>query len=455
MRISLFWRTFLLIAPVIALSTLVTLQLLRQFDRSPPEQQLAWEIASIVNLTRTALVNTPAERRQLLLRELAHEEGVRVIPLESGDTIESLSVSEPEEASLAVAVEARLQAMLGPTTRLAGRVDEQPALWVSFDIDGDPYWLMLNRERFNRQLGPNWPLIALMGLAASMLASLLVSLPVNRPLSRLAGAIEHLSRGREAGSLDEEGPTEIAEVNRRFNRLAQDLAELDSDRTVALAGVSHDIRTPLARLRLEIEMTGLPEAERDSMNEDIMRIDQIVGKFLEYGRAGHAGSASIPGREADRQQVDVAEAIAEIEASYRSSSASGQLRLAASVLPADAQWRGERIDLLRVLGNLIENACRYGQTPGSNRADVDLAVEVDKTGLQLRCRDHGPGVPVDQIERLLRPFARLDTQRSPDGGAGLGLAIVDRIAQRYDGSCRLSAAEGGGLQIEVRLRHAW
>ena len=455
MRISLFWRTFLLIAPVIALSTLVTLQLLRQFDRSPPEQQLAWEIASIVNLTRTALVNTPAERRQLLLRELAHEEGVRVVPLEGSDEIESLAVSEPEEASLAVAVELRLQAMLGPTTRLAGRVDQQAALWVSFDIDGDPYWLMLNRERFNRQLGPNWPLIGLMGLAASMLASLLVSLPVNRPLSRLAGAIEHLSRRGGAGSLDEEGPTEIAEVNRRFNRLAQDLAELDSDRTLALAGVSHDIRTPLARLRLEIEMSGLPLAERDSMNEDIERIDQIVSKFLEYGRAGHAAPIAVPRRAPEHHEVDVANAVGEIEASYRGSSASGQLQMAAMVHPAEAAWRGERIDLLRVLSNLVENACRYGQTPESDRAEVELRIDVDRNGLHLSFRDHGQGVPPDQIERLLRPFARLETARSPDGGAGLGLAIVDRIAQRYDGNCRLLTADGGGLQIEVNLRHAW
>lgn len=447
MRVSLFWRTFLFIAPVIVASVLLTMQLLRQFDRSPPEQQLAWEIASVVNLTRTALVNTPADRRLLLLRELSTEEGVRVYPLEPNDRVEPMTLSEPDEASLASAVESRLQTMLGAGTRLAGKVDGEPALWVSFDIDGDPYWLMMRRERFDRQIGPNYLLIALMALGLSLLASLAVSQLVNRPLKGLVSAIEQTSRGLHAHRLPEDAPTEIAEVNRRFNRLAQDLAELESDRTLALAGVSHDIRTPLARLRLEIEMSGLPEAERDSMAEDIERIDQIVGKFLEYGRAGHSAQADAV------EDVQLPDLLDHLEATYRAQIAAGQLTLRCDVRPGDAHWRGDPLDLLRVLANLIENALRYGQTPETGRTDIEVVIERERNGIQVRCRDHGRGVAPDQFERLLRPFARLDVERSnAKGGAGLGLAIVDRIAQRYDGQVQLSAAQDSGLQVTLSLR---
>ncbi|MFT3804115.1 MAG: ATP-binding protein [Burkholderiaceae bacterium] len=451
MRVSLFWRSFLLIAPMIAINALMTLQLLRQFDQSPPEQQLAWEIASVVNLTRTALVNTPAERRQLLLRELANEEGVRILPLEDKDVIEPLRESEPDEAALAAAVEARLQTLLGPTTRLAGKVDGQAGLWVSFDIDDDPYWLIMNRERFDRQVGPNWALIALIGLAISILVALFVSNLVNRPMARLASAIERLSLGDRPALLPEDAPTEIAEVNRRFNRMARDLAELESDRTTALAGVSHDVRTPLARLRLEIEMSGLPQAERDSMNEDIERIDQIVGKFLEYGRAGHGTQGGArPGQRGEWVALDAL--MTQIESSHRAPVAAGQLRLQGRLVPPDVRWRGDPLDLLRVFGNLIENACRYGRTPGGPMAEVDYTIERDKHGIRVRVRDHGPGVPTDQFERLLRPFSRLDPERSVNGGSGLGLAIVNRIAQRYGGQCTLAHADGGGLLVELTLK---
>ena len=447
MRVSLFWRTFLMIGALIVVSVLAALQLVRVFDRSPPDQQLAWEIASVVNLTRTALINSQGERRTALLSELAREERVRVVPLEPSDRIEPLTSAVPGEGDLGQAVEAKLKSLLGRTTQLAGRVNGDEGLWVSFDIDGDGYWLELSRERFDRQSGPNWLLIGLITLALSVLGAIAISQLVNRPLARLAAAIERLSQGESPERLPENVPTEIAEVNRRFNRMATDLAELESDRAVALAGISHDIRSPLARLRLEIELSGMTESDKVSMGEDIERIDRIVGQFLEYGRAGQ----SEPGGKAE--EIDVSQVIGGIEASYRTRLANQELRLEVQMTPG-IRWRGDPLDLTRILLNLTENSLRYGRTAGACDIRVQLLVTRERHALLIEFSDQGPGVPADQYERLLRPFSRLDPERSSKGGAGLGLAIVARIAQRYDGDCRLGPAPGGGLRVNVKLRDA-
>ncbi|HMN82862.1 MAG TPA: ATP-binding protein [Burkholderiaceae bacterium] len=449
MRISLFLRTFLMIAPLVFGSVVAALQLVRVFDQSPPDRQLAWELASVINLTRSALVSSEGERRQALLIELARDEGVRVLPLEPGDRIEPLARVEPARAALADAVQARLRNAFDSPTQLAGRVNGEDGLWVSFDIDDDAYWLRLDRERFDRQEDPNWWLVFGVALGLSGIGALAISQLVNRPLARIAQAIEQLSRGGTPGALPQETTTEIAEVNRRFNRLAAELAAIDSDRAVGLAGISHDIRTPLARLRLEIELSALPEPDKASMAEDIERIDRIVGQFVEYGRV-----AAEPAQQRI-EPVAVDEVVAGVAAGYHGRIDGGELKLVTRVDPPDARWRGNPLDLTRVLGNLIENALRYGTTPGQPFADVELRIARQRDRLLVAVADRGAGVPAEHRERLLRPFARLDTERTTQrGGSGLGLAIVARIARRYDGDCELSETPQGGLTVSLTLRDA-
>ena len=158
------------------------------------------------------------------------------------------------------------------------------AVWISFEIDGDDYWLILPRARVERQFGPGLGVLGLIAASLSLLGALLISRLVNRPLADLSRAIARLSRGQAPPPLADQGPTEIAALNRRFNRLARDLARLDADRSLALAGISHDIRSPLARLRMEIELAELSPEQRASMAEDIERIDRIVGQFIQYAR---------------------------------------------------------------------------------------------------------------------------------------------------------------------------
>lgn len=440
MRISLFWRTFGLVAALILFSLAATLQLVRVFDRAPPEQQLAWEIASVVNLTRSALVSSQGERRTALLDELAREERVRIAVPEAGDRAEPLPGAEA-----AARLEQRLHTILGPGTRLAGKLNGETGLWVSFDIDGDAYWLAMSIERWTRQAPTPWLLVASLAVALSLVGAIAISRLVNRPLAALAHAIGRVSAGDPSHRLSETGPSEIAELNRRFNRMAADIDALEADRAVALAGISHDIRTPLTRLRMEIEMAPLGDDEKASMSADIERIDAVVGKFVEYARATRAAESG----HADAAPVDVAALLASVRATYRSAVESGELEIDARVAPG-LHWNGDPTDLARILGNLLENALRHGRLPG-RPAQVSVRCERSERGLAVLVEDRGPGVAQDQLERLVRPFARLDDARGEAGGAGLGLAIVERIARRYHGSCTLARSAAGGLSVRVDL----
>lgn len=437
-RISLFWRTFLLLALLIGISLGATLGLAGLLERAPPEQRLAWEVASVVNLTRSALVSAEPDRRLGLLDQLAHDEEVRVLPKEPDDRIDDGATGARLRA-----LQPRLRQLLGTGTQVAGRVNDTAAVWVSFDIDGDDYWLVLPRERVERQFGPSLGMLGLIAAALSLLGALAISRLVNRPLADLSGAIAALSRGQAPAPLADRGPTEIAALNRRFNRLAGELAQLDHDRSLALAGISHDIRSPLARLRMEIELAEVPAEQRTSMAEDIERIDRIVGQFIQYARIGESPRA---------ERVDVPAVLAGIDNAYRSAIDAGDLLL--RIDAGDARhWIGDPTDLHRTLANLIDNSIHHGRASPGEPARVEVSARATAHGIAIEVRDHGAGVPEADLDRLLQPFARIDTARSERGGSGLGLAIVDRLARRYGGSLRLVNARGGGLGAGLTLPH--
>jgi two-component system osmolarity sensor histidine kinase EnvZ len=434
-RLSLFTRTFALIAIVVAASLLAWLQLFRAAELQPRADRLAGEIASVVNLTRSALLNSAGERRLELLDDLAREEGIRVLPAEPADRAESW----PEERFGAL-IEARLRDLLGAQTRLAGSVDGDAGLWIGFDIDGDPYWMLLDPQRLQRQSQRNW--LGWLGIALllAVAGALAVSRVVNRPLSNLAAAIDRVSRGEPPPILPEDAPTELADLNRRFNRMAADLAALELDRAEALAGISHDIRTPLTRLRMEIELSAVDAAARDSMADEIDRIDAIVRQFVEFAR---------PGGQEPQATVDVAETVASVLDGFRHAPDAAQLAIADRVSPG-ITWRGSSTSLTRIVSNLVENARRYG-AGADGQVQVEVAGRRLGRGIELTVRDRGPGVPANQRDRLMRAFTRLDAERNRHGGAGLGLAIVARLARRHGGDLRLESPPGGGLLARVRL----
>lgn len=443
MRIGLLWRTFLLFAALIVAGVLGIFSAYRLLESAPAEQRFAWEIASVVNLTRSALVSADPARRTRLLEALASEEEVRVLPLEPTDRIDFT-----HEAQRLSPLLPRLKALLGDDTLLAGSVNDETGVWVSFDISGDGYWLLLPLRRIDRYQGPGLALILAVTCLVSLLAALALSRLVDRPLANLSRAISAIGRGEQHDPLPEKGPAQLVAINHEFNRLARDLEQLESDRSIALAGISHDLRSPLTRLRMEVELAELPNAQRAAMVADIERIDSLVGQFVDYARSGQTAPAL---------QVDAGIELEQVAARYAVAGAVAQDRPSGMQvkLQADIQhplpWCGDPSDLTRTVGNLLDNAVRHGRSGTGTGVVIHLSARREESSLKIRVSDSGPGIPVLERERVLRPFERLDTARGDTGGSGLGLAIVHRIVRRYAGSLRLDEAPGGGLLVEIAL----
>lgn len=435
-----FWRTFALFAGLILVSVLAIFASYRALERAPPEQRLAWEIASAVNLTRSALIGSDPGRRLLMLEELARQEEVRVLPLEPTDRVD-----DRHKNARLQALEFRLRQLLSETTVVAGRVNDEDGVWVSFDMAGDGYWLLLPSRRADRQIDPALGMILLVAALLAMVGALAISWLVDRPLSKLSRAIATLSRGEKPPPLSETGPPQLANANRQFNLMARELAALEDDRALALAGISHDLRSPLTRLRMEVELAPILAEQRDMMVEDIERIDAIVGQFIDFARINQAPKA---------QRVDAGVLLRQLADAYGLVAAGGAPKVAWHP-EGPLAWQGDPTDLERAVGNLIDNALRHGGTLEPSTSPVHLSARRDAHGIALSVRDFGPGIPAHQLDEALRPFSRLDPARSDRGGSepgtGLGLAIVVRLARRYGGDLRLTNATEGGLLADLTL----
>lgn len=226
-------------------------------------------------------------------------------------------------------------------------------------------------------------------------------------------------------------------------QIDQDLYWLVFDRELMLAGISHDLRTPLARMRLEIEMSGVSEDARQAIDEDLGQIDHSIGQLMEYARP----AGTLP-----QLATDISSVLAELYERERSHTASLGGELEASIDPG-LRARITALDLKRIVSNLIENARRYGR---SSDGLAHLAISVHSEGniLAIEVADRGPGIAPEEVDRLLRPFSRGEAARTGVSGAGLGLAIVERLLKHVGGSLRMLPRQGGGLIARIELPKA-
>ena len=275
----LFWRTLLLVLLLIIASLAAWLQSFRVFERAPRAETIAQQVVSIAQLTRAALLYADPYVRRDLLAELASNEGIRIFPLERTDKVVPL----PDRPILRMA-SASIIDKLGAGTQVAAAVNGVTGMWVSLTIDEDRYWLFIDRDPVARNVGTQWIGWAAVAVALSVLGAILITRVINRPLARLSNAARELGEGRTPAPLPAVGPAEIRTVNESFNRMVTDLGKLEEDRAVLLAGISHDLRTPLTRLRLEIEMADLQPETRGAMVGDLEQMDAIVRQFLDYAR---------------------------------------------------------------------------------------------------------------------------------------------------------------------------
>ena len=436
MALSLFWRTFFLLLLLLLGALAALVYLFSVPGASSREGLLAREIGALVTLGRESLRTADVVARPNLVRTLAQSEGVRLQPRSTSDNWRPL----PDERSSVQLVEA-VHARLGSSTVVAGQVNGQPGLWVSFLVDREPWWLGLDSSRLRPPLDMVW--LGQLGLAVLVLvlASALIARHINRPLRDLSFAASRLRGGDLDSRLDESTITnEIREVNMGFNRMARELAKVEEDRAVMLAGISHDLRTPLARLRLEAEMSVADEEARANIVMDINQLDAIIDKFMDYARPG----------DTNLKPVLLSNLIDKEAAAFRDPF---EIKINNKVA-IDLQVMADEVELGRVLANLFENARRYGRSIDTGTTVVDVSYVRIGTWVICSVRDHGPGFAPDKLAQLTTPFFRGDAARTAATGAGLGLAIVEKAMARMKGTVELANAPEGGLIVHLRLRYA-
>jgi two-component system, OmpR family, osmolarity sensor histidine kinase EnvZ len=425
---TLLTRSVLIIALILVIAHLAWLQIFRVSERGPRARQVAQQLVSVVNLTRAALVTSQADKRFSLLAELSRSEGIQIYISDPGEAVPPL----PDRPFLQ-AVAAELRQRLGSDTRMAVSRGGVRGVWVSFTIDDDEYWVMLPRARIERNEPLWWIGWGLFILVAALAGAYFLVARINRPLRQLTRAAAQVGQGKIPPPVEETGPAEISTLARAFNQMAADLKRLDEERALLLAGVSHDLRTPLSRIRLGLEMLtdGGQSELKQGIERDIEDIDAAISQFLDFARLTDSEPVAAEG-----DLNALVRSIAERYARFNRN-----VSMALNPVPPLPL---RPLAMQRLIQNVVENALRHG----GGAAEVVTGVADRKAFIEVL--DRGPGIPESETEQMLQPFTRLDSARGGPG-TGLGLAIVDRIARAHRGTVRLLAREGGGLRVRVEL----
>jgi two-component system, OmpR family, osmolarity sensor histidine kinase EnvZ len=432
---TLFWRLVMLLMVSLAIAVSTMTFLFRQ-DRATLIARNFTEakIAQIESL-RAVLAKTPTDERTgrpAQLQMIAREYGVMLIPVDRRPEIGQV----PRGPALAPLVE-KLQEQLGRDTeiRLGMRLD-QPVVWIRLKVGEDTarsVWAGIPVRDTEAGEVPMRLLITLaILLAALLVGTFWFARRLSKPLADLADAVDKVALGKRPDPLPEDGPTEITRVAKNVNRMAANLERLERDRSTMLAGISHDIRTPLTRLRLASEMSVGDAQSRSEMASDIDEIDRVVTQFLDFAR----GNPKEQPTRTDLRESLTAVAEKAGQRGLHVAWTAGEASLCVSTFPAAFD---------RMLMNLIENAHRYGKPP------VELVLKRDGAIAEIDVLDAGVGVAEADVERLKQPFVRGDSARGGVMGAGLGLALVERLAQWHGGSFDLLPRVTGGTIARLRL----
>ncbi len=415
----------LLIWAVVIMSQLFTLWFAFSYVYLPGVKQSA-HLVSLEMRTLEAGIGL-AEKQQLidaLMEGQPEETGVfytvdeNKIPDESSYLMTDLFV-EPMKDILGAGAKVRLG--LHPI----------PGLWVSnSELDG--VWVHLPLDRFlpyDGLLVTSW--VVGTPAVAMILAAVFVR-RFSRLLKRLEEAARRIGRGEPVMTLDmDNGPQEIIAVNQAFNQMHKNLQQATRERALLLAGISHDLRTPLTRMRLTAEFLGENDQElQEGMIRDIQDMDDILDQFIAFIRDGSDEATEVG---------DLNEVVQEVASQYQVDN----VDISVDVQPVpDISLK--RLSLKRMVGNLIGNAIRHGG------GKVDIFSGMENGEICMVVADRGPGLTESEMLALFQPFARGDESRSTQG-SGLGLAIVKRIVDMHHGRVELRNREGGGLEARVYL----
>jgi two-component system osmolarity sensor histidine kinase EnvZ len=428
---SLFGRLALLMIAVTAVGFAAALLIFRYDRASLMERQFSDTKIVQIETLRVALATLQSGDRQNFLRRIGREYGVRLV-----DVAERPEIGRPPLGPRMLDLQDRLRAKLGPDTEVRSQISpEGGIIWVKLNAGDTSWWAGFPLPRRDSELPTRVMILSGVVLLLLLVAAYLFALRMNRPLAQLQDAVTALGKGKTPAPLSESGPSEIATLAKGFNRMTSNLKQMESDRALLLAGVSHDLRTPLARLRLVAEMGVNDDSMKQGMIDDIDEMDRIINQFLDFAR----------GEENEPIAMRNLNAIVE-ECVERYRRKGHEISFQPADLPA-IPVRDQSLE--RAIVNLIDNAFRYGSRT------LDVSLRRDGGDAVIEGADRGPGIPPSEVERLKQPFTRLDTARGSAAGgklgSGLGLAIVDRVVTLHGGRFELLLREGGGTMARIAL----
>ena len=427
---SSFGQTALLIGFLLLVNQLVSYITVARYVVDPSFQQINQLLAKQVKLV---FINGPAEgREQLLISEELSERfqeltGVEVYPgyLARRHGLDRATYYEFWSRQMSSYLGGETEVWVSQEDRYLVwiRPPQAPHLWVKIPLD---------KIDDSDEFSPLTFYLMMIG-ALSVAGGWLFARQQSRPLRSLQGAAIQVARGEIPERLELRGSTEIEEVTKAFNSMAQGIKQLEDDRSLLMAGVSHDLRTPLTRIRLATEMLDDKEAFlKDGIINDIEDMNDIIDQFISYiqlDREEMAEMSSIDGL---------------IEQEVNAERAQG--RNITMQLGETPQLPLRPLALRRVVSNLMGNAFKYSD----GEVLISSGLCKSKRWVWFAVEDSGPGIPEDQIEQLFKPFAQGDNARGGQG-SGLGLAIVKRFVDSHRGNVSLRNRPEGGLRAEIRL----
>ncbi|MEG3129365.1 ATP-binding protein [Pantoea cypripedii] len=425
---SLLARNSVLLILLVTLTQFTTLTVFLVFIQKPRVNDAASLIASQIVMLDKLLATVPATDRDRYVQAV---QGVAQPPLHSIE-IPTLGLAGFYRRYYLKVFLDSLHQQLPAGIQLRWEQAPEKKLWVEVKIAGQPYWVALAVEPSNH----------LASLISAILLSVVLSLMalltayglqrrINRPLTSLARAAADVGKGGWPRPLSPEGPTEITTVSLTFNRMLAGLAEMENTRAQMLAGISHDLRTPLTKLRLALAMSGQGKSTQDDFGRYFDDVDNILQQFIDYAR-GSAAELTQPG--------DINQMITELAHDFTGLGQNFSLNLAP--LPV---FLFRPVSVMRLLTNLMQNAAKYGLT------GLEVASWREQNVVNIAVRDRGPGVTEEELLLITKPFHRGKGTAARHNGSGLGLAIARQIAQQHGGDLSVNRREGGGLEVRVTL----
>ncbi|WP_375321535.1 two-component system sensor histidine kinase EnvZ [Aliivibrio logei] len=429
---STFARTLLLLASLLIASQIFSYLAVFNYALLPSLQQfnriLAYEVRLMLSEDVTLDDGENIHLDQPLRRQLLEQLGVS-IHSENDPELREYYQASP----IAFLSEEMTQELDSPTeVRLILGADSY-VLWMKSDAMPEYYMRIPLSELQEEDFAPlfrNSLIIALLVILGGW-AFIRIQ---NRPLMALQTAARKVGKGEIPDPLPERGASEIQAVTRAFNQMSKGIQQLEQDRALLMAGVSHDIRTPLTRIRLATEMMS-PQDDylAESMIKDTEECNEIIGQFMDYLK---------PVAKQDFIDVDINTIVNEVilsEGGY-------EREIKTNLVDIPKPIHGNGIAIKRVITNLVVNAIRYG----GDLISVTTRVSADRKTVWVIIEDNGPGIDEAQLESVFEPFTRGDTARGSEG-TGLGLAIVKRIVTQHQGEVNLSNRREGGLKVQVEL----